>query len=95
MILDSPNHWEGEYGNKHLFFILDEARNDELPRGIFNEFLKPELQEHRKVLEVLGSKIKVENSETQLSGLGFSSTQRNEIFVKVKGSFERVIKIKL
>lgn len=95
MLLLSPNYWNGKhYGNKHTFFILDKAINPDRPRGIFNEFLKPELQEHRKVFEVLGSKLKVEESDQQLSGLGFSSTQRAEVFVRVTGTFTRVIKVK-
>jgi hypothetical protein len=94
MVMNSPNHWDGnQTGNKHYFFMLDECRNPEKARGFFNEFLKEELREHRKVFEVLGSKMKTERSEDQLSGLGFSSTQRNSVFCKVSGSFARTIKI--
>ena len=94
LIMNSPNHWDGRTtGNKHLFFILDGCRNDKKARGFFNEFLKAELNEHRKVFEVLGSKTKAEVSDRQLSGLGFSSTQKNQITCKVTGSFNRVIKI--
>ncbi len=94
MIMNSPNHWDGKKtGNKHLFFILDGCKNDKKSRGFFNEFLKEELTEHRKVFEVLGSKMKTEESENQLSGLGFSSTQKNHVLCKVTGSFNRTIKI--
>lgn len=94
MVMNSPNHWDGRTtGNKHLFFILDGCRNDQKARGFFNEFLKEDLTEHRKVFEVLGSKMKTEESDSQLSGLGFSSTQRNHVLCRVSGSFNRVVKI--
>jgi len=95
MIMNSPNHWGDKVsGNKHTFFIIDKAINDESPRGIFNEFLKSELTEHKRVFELLGSKLKIEKTDNQLSGLGFSSTQRNEVIVKVSGAFTRIIKVK-
>ncbi len=95
MIMNSPNHWDGEEtGNKHWFFILDKCINPDPVRGFYNEFLRPDLNEHRKVFEVLGSKMKPEHSDNQLSGLGFSSTQRNEVLCKVSGAFNRIIKIK-
>ena len=40
-------------------------------------------KEHHRVFEALASKAKTEYSDNQLSGLGFSSTQRNELIVKV------------
>lgn len=94
MIMNSPNHWdEKANGNKHLFFILDGCKNENSARGFFNEFLKSDLIEHRKVFEVLGSKMKASVTDNQLSGLGFSSTQKNSIFCKVTGAFTRTIKI--
>ena len=94
-VLNSPNHWDGERtGNKHWFFILDNCRNDEPARGIYNEFLKPELEEHRKVFEVLGNKTKCLPSNEQLSGLGFSSTKRDSLTVRVtNSSFTRIYEI--
>lgn len=97
MIMNSPNHWDEndkKQGNKHTFFIINDAINNESPRGIFNEFLKPELYEHKRAFELLGSKLKIEHLDNQLSGLGFSSTQRNEVIVKVTGNFTRILKVK-
>lgn len=94
LVLNSPNHWDGEQtGNKHVFFILEGCANPVGTRGFYNEYLKPELDKHRKVFEMLGSKIKVQPSDEQLSGLGFSTTQRNHVFVKVSGSFNRTVKV--
>lgn len=91
----SPNHWDGQkIGNKHWFFILEGCLNKEDTRGLYNEFLSADLDKHRKVFELIGNKIKVEQSENQLSGLGFSSTKRDEVVVKVSGNFNRMLRIK-
>lgn len=91
----SPNHWGGRAaGNKHYLFFLEGCRNDGSARGFFNEFLRTELDRHRKVLEVVGSKLRTDVSESQLSGLGFSSTQENSMVCRVRGSFSRTLKIK-
>ena len=86
-ILLSPNHWENssKTGNKHWFFILKDCKNPDPVRGIYNEFLHPRFHEHRKVFELLGSKTKCPYSEEQLSGVGFSSTQRASMNVLVDG----------
>ena len=90
----SPNYWdEKAVGNKHYFFMLDGCRNDGKARGFFNEFLSEELNPHRKVLEIVGSKMKTEKSQNQLSGVGFSSTQRNSVLCRVKGKVDRVVKV--
>lgn len=94
LMLLSPNHWDDKpVGNKHFFFMLEGAKAEQPARGFFNEFLKAELDQHRKVFEIVGSKMKVEDTDDQLSGLGFSSTQRNDLVVKVGGAFNRIIKI--
>lgn len=59
---------------------------DEPTRGIYNEFLRNDLDKRRKVFEVLGNRTKCPVSTEQLSGLGFSSTQRNTLTVRVKGT---------
>lgn len=94
MVLNSPNHWDGQdTGNKHYFFILEGCKNPESARGFYNEFLRNELTEHRKVFEVLASQLKAEYNDNQLSGVGFSSTVSNSVLCKVGGTFNRVIKI--
>jgi hypothetical protein len=89
----SPNHWEKPVGNKHYMFFLEDCISDEDARPFFNEFLKDEFTEHRKVFEILGSKLRIEHTKDQLSGLGFSETQRNSILCRVTGSFQRMIRI--
>lgn len=90
-IMHSPNHWDGQgIGNKHTFFILDGFKNPEPVRGFFTEFLRDDLLPHRKVLELLGSKVKVLPEDNQLSGLGFSSTVRNSLVVRVTDAAGKV-----
>ena len=91
----SPNYWNGaETGNKHYMFMLKGCKNPDRPNGFFNEYLTNELRDHRKVFEALGSKMRCEDSDEQLSGLGFSATQRNDVVVKVKGQIDRMLKVK-
>lgn len=86
----SPNYWgDNAAGNKHTFFVLHGAQNDEPTRGIYNEFLHPRLEPHRKVFEVIGDKTKCQPTEGQLSGLGFSSTKRTNFLVKVQQGNKR------
>lgn len=95
VICHSPNYWNNNaVGNKHYMFMLKDCINPDTPRGFFNEYLKNELNDHRRVFEVLGDKMKVQESDKQLSGLGFSSTQRNDLTVRVTGAFTRTLKIK-
>ena len=75
--------------------MLEGAQNPEAIRSIHNEFLNDELREHRKVMEVLGSTLKVESTKGQLAGLGFNSTVRDEVILRLGGSHKRVIKVKI
>lgn len=94
VVMLSPNYWdEKTVGNKHYFFMLDKCLNEGKARGFYNEFLSEELNKHRKVLEIVGSKMKTEESNNQLSGLGFSSTKRDFVLCRVKGNFNRIVKI--
>ena len=97
LICLSPNHWgNNQVGNKHYFFMLDNCKTPNSIRGFHNENLLPELVEHRKVLEVLGTTNMIEVTENtkQLSGLGFNSSVKDELIVRVQGSHKRVLKIK-
>ncbi len=96
MVMNSPNYWDGQkgIGNRHTFFILEGCKNPEDARGFYNEFLSVDLNKHRKVFEVLGSRLKAKHSEDQLSGLGFSSTKKDAIICRVSGKFNRTIKVK-
>jgi hypothetical protein len=91
----SPNYWDDQngIGNRHYFFMLNGCINPESPNGFFNEYLREELMEHKHVFEALGSKMRVDDTDNQLSGIGFSSTKRNSIVCKVTGSITRTLKI--
>ena len=73
--------------------MLDGAKSPESIRTFHNENLIPELLNHRKVMEVLGNTTKAESVKGQLSGLGFDSTVRDEVILRLKGSFKRLIKV--
>jgi hypothetical protein len=95
-VMFSPNHWDDKgIGHRHLFFMLQGCQNDSAPNGFFNEFLRDELRDHRRVFEALGSKMRVEPDENQLSGVGFSVTKHDAVVCRVQGNTNRVLKVVL
>lgn len=96
LITKSPNYWDenGETGNAHLFFILKDCKNPDPVRGFYNEFLRSDLVEHRKVFEVVAEKMKAQYNDDQLSGIGISSTKKDSVTVKVIGAKSGVYNIK-
>jgi len=95
LVCNSPNHWSSEQiGNKYYFFMLENCKSPVAIRGFHNENLLPELAEHRKVLEVLGTTNMIESTTGQLSGLGFNATVRDELIVKLQGTHRRMVRIK-
>jgi hypothetical protein len=97
VIMFSPNYWNGQdgIGNRHVFFMVDGCKNPDNPNGFFNEYLKNDLLKHKRVFEALGGKMRVVDSDDQLSGVGFSTTQRNEVTVRVTGNVTRILKVKI
>jgi pentatricopeptide repeat protein len=91
----SPNYWgDNAIGNKHTFFVIEGAKNDEPTRGFYNEFLNSRLEPHRKVFEVIGDKTKCRPVDGQLSGLGFSSTKKETFIVRAQqGKKKRVFNV--
>lgn len=94
MIMKSPNFWDDQkIGNEHVFFMLKDCKNPDDVRGFYNEFLREEMNTHRKVFELLASNMKAPYNDNQLSGVGFSLTNKDEITVRVKGAVNRVLKV--
>lgn len=93
----SPNYWgDNAVGNRHTFFLLEGAKNDEPTRGIYNEFLHPRLERHRKVFEIIGDKTKCQPTDGQLSGVGFSSTKRDSVLIRVQqGKKQRLFNVQV
>jgi len=84
----SPNYWDANsgIGHRHIFFMLAGAVNDEQPNGFYNEYLHEQYLTHKRVFAALGSKMKVAPDNEQLSGVGFSTTRRASVIVRVSGN---------
>lgn len=94
LVMNSPNHWgDNVEGNKHYMFMLEGCKNPDTPRSFFNEFLRTDLTKHRKVFEVLGSRLRVPASDEQLSGVGFNDSTNKEFVVRTFGKIQRIYKV--
>lgn len=92
-IMHSPNHWgDDAVGAKHLLFALQGCKNPDATRGIYNEFLRGDLDKHRKVFEVLGAKTKCKYSDEQISGVGFTAARNDTVTVVVDGKRSYLLK---
>ena len=89
-VLMSPNTWEKEVGNKHFILLTDDVEVNEPVRGFFNEQLNSKLSPHRKVTEILGSKLKIQAADfepTDLAkGYGFSETMDANLILRLTHS---------
>lgn len=82
-VMYSPNCWSGMVGAKHLILALKNCKNPGTTRGIYNEFLRSDLEQHRKVFEVLGAKTKCQPSDEQVSGIGFTAARGDSVTIVV------------
>ena len=93
LLLESPNHWDKPIGNKHYMFMLENCKADKPLRGFHVENLNSDLLQCKRTLEIFANNSKIEPDGEQLSGLGFNSSVRDELIVRVDGSHKRILKI--
>ena len=74
--------------------MLEGCKTDKPIVGFHAEDLLPELAKHNAAMRDLANITMIEPTDKQLAGLGFNATVRDELVVKLGGSFKRVIKIK-
>ena len=99
-VIKSPNAWDGEViGNEHIIFLADDVEVKFSVRGFYNEQLNSKLEEHRKVTEILGSKLKIDPVEFEspdtVKGYGISTTSNNVFYLRLTYNDNRQELIKL
>jgi hypothetical protein len=89
----SPNYWgENAIGNKHFFLQLEGATQEGVTYPFFNEQLQGELtRDHKRVFEALGAQLEVEHTGSQVSGIGFSTTNQGDFICKLDSN--KLIKV--
>lgn len=88
----SPNYWgTNAIGNKHLMFFVEGAKCDTALRPFLNEYLKGDLvRDHKKVFEMVTGQLKIEPSDVQMTGIGYSVTQKHDLYVRVNKQIYKV-----
>lgn len=94
LICLSPNHWDEPKGFKHYMFALKGCKAEKELRTFHTVDLVPELHDARKAIDYLGYNLEIKPEGKQLSGLCFNSTVTDHLTVRVKGSHQRLLKIK-
>ena len=93
LVCTSPNHWgDNNVGNKYYMFMLDGCKSDTPLKSFHNENLNNELYLHKYAMQGLGYATMLEPTESQLCGLGFNETVKDELIVKLNNS--KIYKIK-
>jgi hypothetical protein len=96
LICLSPNYWgESNVGIKHYMFMLQNCKTDVPIVSFHTEDLLPELAKNNAAMRDLAYMTMIEPTNKQLAGLGFNSTVKDEIILKLTGSFKRVVKIQI
>jgi hypothetical protein len=99
MVMLSPNFWEGKrHGHKHTMFMLRDCKNPESVRSFYNEQLIGELQKDRKVMQVVGGRMRVAYSDEQMAGVGFSESKKDatvNLRVKYKDGRTHAFEVKM
>ena len=96
LICLSPNYWgESNVGIKHYMFMLQNCKTDVPSVSFHTEDLLPELAKNNAAMRDLAYMTMIEPTNKQLAGLGFNSTVKDEIILKLTGSFKRVVKIQI
>lgn len=94
LICTSPNHWgDNNIGTKEYFFMLQDCKTPDAMRAFHVDQLNSELMSNRKAIDLLGNYKMVESTSKQLSGVGFQSTVKDELIIKVKGSHSRILRL--
>ena len=65
--------------------MLDSCKSDMALRGFYNEFLRSELSANRKVFEMVGSKMQVDEANNGLYGIGFTKGRCDTLVIRVDG----------
>lgn len=94
LICESPNHWgDNKVGTKEIFFFIQGCKTSDKMRAFHVDQLHSDLLPVRKAIDLLGNFLVIEPADKQLSGIGFNSTVKEELILKLKGTFERTIKV--